>query len=190
MDRAYHKHYRRLLAMSDAREKELLAEAAKTQGEKQNWGMTLLNVTSTLTYESLARVGGFIGANKYKEEDEKDLQRKNTQPKLAEVGMLESGASFITSCPILSTNKQTMIISNTTLLYTYRYLSLSIYPSLSSFFLPSLPPCFSPPSPLSFRSSPPPRRPGLGSLHCCFDEGRAGSTGEISPLSPKGLAWQ
>ena len=34
LDRAYHKHYRRLLALSDAKEKELLAEAAKTQGDK------------------------------------------------------------------------------------------------------------------------------------------------------------
>ena len=46
MDRAYHKHYRRLVALSDAKEKELLAEAAKTQGEKQHWGVTLLNVTT------------------------------------------------------------------------------------------------------------------------------------------------
>ena len=58
LDRAYHKHYRRLVALSDAKEKELLAEAAKTQGEKQHWGVTLLNVTTTLTYGSLARVSG------------------------------------------------------------------------------------------------------------------------------------
>ena len=105
--------------MSDAREKELLAEAAKTQGEKQNWGMTLLNVTSTLTYESLARVGGYIGgANKYKEEDEKDLQRKNTQPKLAEVGsgydrewrIIHLVMSCVPYCQQTNkqTNKQTM----------------------------------------------------------------------------------